>query len=62
MSEKPEVDTTSLPIADARRALDFILQWGQHLHERTEWEMDDNFNCTEGVYALYLDITDQEHN
>jgi hypothetical protein len=40
-----------------RRALAFVMEMGEYLADKDEWDMEDNFATTEGLYALYCTIT-----
>lgn len=38
------------------RAFAFVMEVGKMLDEKEEWDMDDNFNTTEGLHAVYQEI------
>jgi hypothetical protein len=40
-----------------RQALALVMEYGYMLAQKDEWELDDNFDTTEALYALYCNIT-----
>jgi hypothetical protein len=47
----------SLENTPERQALALVLEYGYRLAQLDEWELDDNFDTTEALYALYCEIT-----
>lgn len=50
------------PIVDvdaAKKALDFVMEYGIMLDAKEEWDLDDNLTTTEMLYDLYQKITGQ---
>lgn len=41
----------------AAAALALVMEHGAALAEKDEWDLDDNFTTTEGLYSLYCKIT-----
>lgn len=50
-------DITDLTPEDCDRIVDLFMEYGERLAAKDEWDMDDNFDTTEALYALYCDIT-----
>lgn len=40
-----------------RQALELVMEFGARLAPKPEWDLDDNFDTTEALYALYCEIT-----
>lgn len=47
-------DTDPTPEA---KALALVMEYGERLAALDEWDLDDNFDTTEGLYSLYCEIT-----